>query len=325
MVITLQKEVRVVRELEGEPFYADTIPASLREAQEYAVDGGLVAPMPLLVEGFPHGQWLTANSEDHTGPGEFRGEKDHYVVTLHGGVDSGLILTPNKLDRALELYRGNEGGLTPVYAADLTQVFGKDVFADLLQGGMPSGESVDLFSFDQVLAGEHLDHLKAFKRFGVVRTLAQARETNSGYQEIDGNLMRDDEAVDSQVIAYTGGKAEAKAFLQRVKDKYSTGKVGVWHPFNNENFDPDIAEGRLLFLGDGISDGLGGSYGMDLDGRFVGVTPEALAAREKGELSDRVVNGISQAGVRRLLTEEVGLTSGRADQYLKTLEAYQAE
>ena len=46
---------------------------------------------------------------------------------------------------------------------------------------------------------------------------------------------------------------------------------------------------------------------------------------EKGELSDRVVNGISEANVRRLLIDKVGLTGGKADQYLRTLEGYQAD
>ncbi len=51
MAITLDKEVRVGKDVQGKRFYNQSLPNSLREAQEYAGKDGYVASMPQLLHG----------------------------------------------------------------------------------------------------------------------------------------------------------------------------------------------------------------------------------------------------------------------------------
>ncbi len=270
---------RVVTELIGEPFYAENIPDALRHAIKHSENGGFVAPMWLLAKGFPHSDWYTANSEDHSGPGEFRGVKGHYVATLHGGVDGIGILTPDVIETALEMNRSGKGGLTQVYAADLLQLFKGNVFADLLQGGIPDGSTLPVYSFGQVVAGEHQHHLRDFTRFAIVRTLEQAKQTISGYESIDRLVDGQGEVTDSQVIAHTLGMTEGQRFIEEAR-KFKNGMLGVWNPFNNDKFDPDTPQSRVLFLGDCDYGGLDGGNDLGNSARFVGVEPKARAAMQ---------------------------------------------
>ncbi len=271
-------QIVLTTQLAGEPFYADNIPEALKQAIKHSKNGGFVAPMWLLARGFPHSDWYTANSEDHSGPGEFRGVKWHYVATLHGGVDGNGILTPDIIDTALKMHRSGKGGLTPVNAANLSKLFKKDVFANLLQGGMPDGGTIPVYSFEQIAAGEHQRHLYNFTRFAIVRTLEQAKQTVSGYESIDRLVDRQGKVTDSQVIAYTAGVTEGQYFIKRARTLKSE-NLGVWNPFNNNKFDPDTPQSCKLFLGSsGGNNGLYGNGGLNYDARFVWVAPKARAA-----------------------------------------------
>ncbi|MCF7871451.1 hypothetical protein K9L97_00270 [Candidatus Woesearchaeota archaeon] len=238
---------------------------------------GFKAPMYLLAENFPHGTWFTANSEEHSGFGEFQGKKDYYVITIHGGKEGIGILSPDVIARAYN----TEGGITPVYKANLSKVFSnKNVIGDLLQGGLPDGSTIQTFSFDQMVARETP---KEFSRYAVVRTLDQAKKTNSCYQNIDGNLLNNGGvAIDSQVIAYLDGVDEATKFLGNVKAKFPNGKLGVWNSFNSDNYDPDVAQGVVLFLGNIGNAGLLSGNLLNDYGRFVVVSDEVANVSAEG-------------------------------------------
>ena len=80
---------------------------------------------------------------------------------------------------------------------------------------------------------------------------------------------------DSQVITYAGGVQEGQNVIKRAKESFKSKKLGVWHPFNSDKFNPDEPQGRVLFLNSGDYSGLYGNYYLDYYGRFVGVAPEA--------------------------------------------------
>ena len=277
MAVTLDKEVRVVKNIQGEVFYDANLPTALKAAQKYAADNETsVANMPLLLRQFPHSEWYTANSEDLSGVdkhGDFGPKDGHVVVTLHGGKDGIGLLTPDVIAKAYDMKKGNRGGMNELYAAKLNDVFdGKDVFADLLHGGMPDGTKIMVISYDQ-LANEGSPG--GFQRYAVVRPLELARKTFSGYEGIDRLTDGEGNVKDSQVITYAGGVQEGQNVIKRAKESFKSKKLGVWHPFNSDKFNPDEPQGRVLFLNSDDNNGLIGSYGLDVIGRFVGVAPEA--------------------------------------------------
>lgn len=78
-----------------------------------------------------------------------------------------------------------------------------------------------------------------------------------------------------QTVPFLGGQARAEQYLQQHK-KVKGNTIGVWH--SDDLGDEPL--GRLLFLGDDCYSALEG--GLDDDGRFVGVAPEARASPKKG-------------------------------------------
>lgn len=148
------------------------------------------------------------------------------------------------------MYRKSEGktarkGLNKIYAAVFNDIYTNskgepiDVVRQLLnEGAMPDGRAVPVFSYEQMLAGE-TPQLMDFASYVVVRPLALARKTVSGYESID--RLTDSEGrispeTGSQVIAYAGGVNEAQNVIDRAKSEFTSGKLGVWHPFNLDAF-----------------------------------------------------------------------------------------
>jgi len=281
MAVTLDKEVRVVRDVQGEVFYDGKLPVALKAAQKYAADNGTsVANMPLLLRQFPHSEWYTANSEDHSGVdkhGAFGPKDGHIVVTLHGGKEGIGLLTPEVIEKAYDMKKRNKGGMNELYAAKHSDVFdGKDVLTNLLQGGMPDGTKILIIPYSQLV---NEGSPGGSQRYAVVRSLELARKTDSGYKGIDRLADGEGNVKDSQVIAYAGGAQEGQDVINRAKESFKSGKLGVWHPFNHDKFNPDESQGRVLFLVSNDYDGLIGYDNLGDDGRSVGVAPEAQ--REK--------------------------------------------
>ena len=281
MAVTLYKEFRVVRDVQGEVFYDGNLPNALKAVQKYAADNGTsVANMPLLLRQFPHSEWYTANSEDHSGVdkhGVFGPRDGHIVVTLHGGKEGIGLLTPEVIEKAYDMKKRNKGGMNELYAAKHSDVFdGKDVLTDLLQGGMPDGTKILVIPYSQLV---NEGSPGGSQRYAVVRSLELARKTDSGYKGIDRLADGEGNVKDSQVIAYAGGAQEGQDVINRAKESFKSGKLGVWHPFNHDKFNPDESQGRVLFLFSVDYVGLDGDVNLVSGGRSVGVAPEAQ--REK--------------------------------------------
>src|SRR3989338_9014195 len=148
--VILQPEVKqvIIPQVTGTSFNGDSIPEAQKLALAYNRQTcGFTAPMPLLLQNFPHPQWYTANSEDLSGiakndmPALGLKRGDAYVATAHGGRDGqvGILLAPDNRE-------------------------------------------IRVYSFQQMLAGETP---KDFSRYVVVRPLALAQKTVPGYESID--------------------------------------------------------------------------------------------------------------------------------------------
>lgn len=278
-------------EINGEDFTGNTIPEAQRAVARYNAeqDGRFTASMPLLLLQFPHSQWYNTNSEDIVGIdtyGKFGQKKQPVVATYHGGRDSKWgLLPPEKIELALGMYRKSEGmntrkGLNKVYAAVFNDIYTNskgepiDVIRQLLnEGAMPDGRTIPVFSYGQMLAGE-TPNVMDFASYVVVRPLALARKTVSGYVSID--RLTDSEGrispgTGSQVIAYAGGVNEAQNVIDRAKSEFTSRKLGVGHPFNLDAFNPKEAQGRVLFRGNIGNDGLRGFGSLNSSGRYLGV------------------------------------------------------
>ncbi len=289
MAVVLEQEVKVVRQLQGEDFYASSIPEALRQAQKHAANGGFVASMPHLVkarnctsfDSAVWNSWYTANSEEHSGKGEFRKRRGEYVLLIHGGVDGGGMLSPEAIGAAIT------AGLNSTYGAVLGKVFpGKNVFADALHGGLPDGSTFPILSFDELRDGGAQRYLADFKRFGVV--LPRGEVGSSGQHNIAGLPNN------KLYVARIANVADAATYAEKAGEKWRTKQLGNWHPFKNVNFDEPQC--RVLFLDDDYGGGLGGDDLYDF-GRFVGVAPEALAAR--GQQVSQALESRVQAALSR--------------------------
>lgn len=258
---------------------SNTISGAQKAADEYNEEKGTIAySMPVLLHGFPYGKWMTANSEDYSGidiDGKFGNKGDCVVATRHGGKEGKWgLLTPDIIQTALDMNKTDKKrGLNKVYAAVFRDLYKTNVLRDMLNGGIPDGRTIAVFSYDQLVAGECP---RDGSEYVVVRPLSLAKKTDSGYRPIARLVDEEGKVIDSQVITYSGGVQDAQFVIDNAKWKFRSGNLGVWHPFNVEDFDPEEVQGRVLLVGDNDYIGLGGDNFLNDDGRFlVGVAPEA--------------------------------------------------
>jgi len=256
----------------GKPFYSDKrdskgnrigVAVALEQALDYIGSDGVVASMPFLIAGKSQADasnylwkdWFTALSEEDVGidkRGKFVKAGNPVVVTVHGGG----ILTP---DRIMQAY--NEG-LSGQNAAKLRD----EEFDNLLNGILPSGESIELYDIDDV---KKASIPNPFGRYGVVMDFETAKSKPSGYHS------KTDFMNNELVIARAGTLEYLDNYFE--KAKRSEGKVGNWHRLNE--IDYHQAQGRVLFLNINYN-GLSGYINLNYDGRFVGVAPEAPRAKK---------------------------------------------
>ena len=257
---------------QGKPFYSDAkdssnnwigVTVSLEETQNHVGEEGVIASMPYLLAGKAKADkdnylwktWLTALSEENVGidkNGKFVSTGHPVVVTVHGGG----ILTLDRIKRAYS------EGLTPKNAAKLED----EEFDNLLEGTLPSGERIELYSIADVANGNVTN---PFGRYGIVTDFEVAKSTTSGYHE-KTNFM-----VNPLVHARAGTLEYLDEYFEKAKRDLDD-KLRNSHPFNS--IDPAQPQGRVLFLSY-FSSGLGGGNDLYNDGRFVGVAPEAPDAR----------------------------------------------
>ena len=253
----------------GQPFYSDKqdsqnryigVPIAMREALAHASVNGAVASMPYHIAGkakadknnYLWKDWFTALSEENVGIDKQSGKP--VVIVVHGGG----ILTPDRIEQAYA------EGLTPQNAARYTE----NEFDELLKGKLPTGDSIDLYTVDDVRKGR-IPNL--FVRYGVMLDLETAKAVKYDHKHQKGEFVEN-----PLVLARVGTKEHLDSYFEKAKHS-SQNYVHNWHRF--AEIDPQQPQGRVLFLYDSCS-GLSGDSGLNNDGRFVGVAPEAHGAKK---------------------------------------------
>ncbi|MFH1065415.1 MAG: hypothetical protein V1734_02840 [Nanoarchaeota archaeon] len=273
------QNVRSIDELvkKGKEFYSEEkdsegkhyigVAVALQQAYDEMGSNAVIASMPYLIAGKANAdknknaeksnylwqKWVTALSEENAGidkNGKLAKAGEEVVITLHGGG----ILTPERIRQAYT------EGLTPQYAAEYTE----PEFDNLLKGILPSGESINLYTVDDVKKGVP----EPFGRYAVWMPAEAAKATVSGYHK------KKEFMENPLVIARAGTLEHLDNYFDKAKHD---NKVGNWHRLGEIDFRQP--QGRLLFV-NYTDSGLGGSYLLN-DGRFVGVAPEAPVGARK--------------------------------------------
>jgi hypothetical protein len=268
--------------MEAEIIFEPHVPNALRRAQEYAGDDGFVASMPQLLHARANADydniiwntWFTSNTEESvvTTP-----QGNRVVVVIHGG---GIYGTPERFE---QLYRANVdrsnlAGFTGQYAGKISAREARDV----LEGKLPDGSEVPVFSFDEFKQG--VADLPI--RYGIILDFEMARSSLRGYETFE--ILKDE----PNMIARAGGVEANIAYLDKFQQRHDTKLMGNWHPYNR--IDPDQPQTRIPFLagnqggvntqGDDDQDwGYDCEYGMGGDacihnmGRYIAVAPRDVS------------------------------------------------
>jgi hypothetical protein len=268
--------------LESEIIFESHLPNALRRALEYAGDNGFVASMPQLLHARANASydniiwntWFTSNSEESvvTTPQGHR-----VVVAVHGG---GIFSSPERFEKTYRssVYRSSSEGFTGQYAGKISEREARDV----LDGKLPDGAEIPVFSFDEFKRGVADMPL----RYGVISDFEMVRKSTRGYDPFD--VLKDE----PNMIVRAGGVEPLAAYLDKARDRHNTAVMGNWHPYNR--IDPDQPQTRILFLA-GNEGGVGtendddqdygydAEYGMGGDAcihnmaRYVAVAPRIVS------------------------------------------------
>ncbi len=272
-----RKPTRTV--LESEFFGRRELPDAMKAAIKHAKKGGLVAPMYLLMTHWPYKGLLAAGTEELSGidkEGVFTNAGEPVVITLNYGRDGNGVLTPKILRKARKLQEKGQGGLKIDYLVDLERVFpNQDVITSLLQGKMPDKTDIPLSSYNKLCKDG--PPVYNFERHAIVTPLKTRQQTTSGYSSITDPLDEEGHITDPQVILYADGKKPAEAFINRAKTNDRC--LGLWHIYNEKNFDLEKSQGFVTSLGCHLYSSLGCEHGIFGTG-FIGVAQDALATWE---------------------------------------------
>ncbi len=245
--------------MEAAIFYESYLPDALRRALDYAGDDGFVASMPALLhartkapyDNIIWNTWFNPNSEENVITTK---QGNHVVVTVHGG---GIFASPERFEK---LFRANtnrfsEVSFTGLFAGKVTE----REASDLLDGKLPDGTEIPVFSFDEFKQGD----ASLPRHYAVVMDFETARKCRSGYEAFDD--LKDDPLM----IVRAGGVEAAAAYLDKARNRHNTAKMGCWHPFNSIK-DLDQAQTRVPTLagnkgGVGTEDDDGHLYGYDAE------------------------------------------------------------
>ena len=268
--------------MEAAIIFESFLPNALRRALEYAGDDGFVASMPQLLHARVNASydniiwntWFTSNSEESvaTTPQGYR-----VVVAVHGG---GIYASPERFEKTYRssTYRSSPEGFTGQYAGKISE---REV-QDVLNGKLPDGTEIPVFSFDEFKRGVADLPL----RYAVVSDFETVRKSTRGYDPFD--VLKDE----PNMIVRAGGVEPLAAYLDKARDRHNTAVMGNWHPYNR--IDPDQAQTRIPFLagnlgGVGTEDdddhlfGYDAEYGMGGDAcihnmaRYVAVAPRNVS------------------------------------------------
>ena len=241
------------------------IPTALREALQYTTPNGVVASMPYHIAGkakadksnYLWKKWFTALSEENVGmdqKGAFTKKGKPVVVVVH----SGGILIPDRIEK--EYDRGLSAQNTAKYTIK--------EFDDLLSGKLPSGETIEIYTVDQVKRKEIPN---PFGRYGVALDFEIAKSV-----KYDHNYKKGEFVGNPLVLARTGTPEYLEDYFEKAQE-HSQHFVRNWHRFHQ--IDYEQPQGRLLFVGN-TNGGLDGYFSLDGYGRFVGVAPEVQARKK---------------------------------------------
>ena len=223
--------------MEAAIIFDSYLPDALRRALEYAGDDGFVASMPQLLHARANASYaniiwkiwfFTSNSEESVA----KTPQGHpVVVAVHGG---GIFATPERFRKLYHasVNRSCKVGFTGLFGAKITEREARDV----LDGKLPDGTEIPVFSFDEVKRGV----ADLPRHYAVVMDFETARKSKSGNETFDD--LKDDPLM----IVRAGGVEAAEAYLDRARDRHKTPVMGNWHSFND--IDPDQPQTRVLFL-----------------------------------------------------------------------------
>ena len=242
----------------GREFYSNELKngknIGVKIALQNAVDSNLrIATLPYLIAGkatadrnnYLWDNWFTALSEEYVVVDK---KGTSQVVVLHGGG----ILTPERIQRAYD------DGLTLQNAAKLDNL----EVSDLLKGKLPNGESIQIYTVDDIKNGRIP---KPFGKYGIMLDFETAKRYNSDY------LAKTDFMNNKLVMARAGTLEYLDKYFEKAKHPQNK-NVGNWHRFAEINLLQN--QGRFLYLNNSY-DGLSGNDDLNYNGRFVGVVPEA--------------------------------------------------
>ncbi len=240
-----------------------SVAVALQEAMDEVAPNGIIATMPYLIAGKSQADrsnylwqnWFTALSEEDAGidkNGKLVGRGQAVVLVVHGGG----ILTPERIRQAYS------EGLTLQNAAK----FKEEEFSSLLNGVLPSGESINLYTVDDVKRGIPVP----FGRYAVWMPAETAKSKPSGYHK------KSDFMSNELVIARAGTLKHLDAYFEKAKHLLDN-DVGNWYKFGEIDF--HHPQGRVLFVYDNF-DGLDDNFNLNSSGRFVGVAQDALTAKK---------------------------------------------
>lgn len=270
--------------MEARIYFDSHMPNALRMALLYAGDDGFVASMPQLLHARTHASfdsiiwntWFTSNTEESVAKTP---QGNRVVVVVHGG---GIFASPDRFERSLyaDLDRSNSVGITGQYAAKIT----KPEAHDILEGKLPDGKEIPLFSFDEFKRGV----VGLPMRYGIILDFEMAKKSTNGYETFD--VLRDE----PNMIARAGGVEPLAAYLDKACARHNTKSMGNWHPY--DRIDPGQLQTRIVFLSgnrggigskddyDGLGWGYDTDYGMGGDASFVNMARYiAVAPRDMSE------------------------------------------
>jgi len=245
--------------MEAAIFFDSYLPDALRRALDYAGGDGYVASLPALLRARANAPfdniiwntWFSPNSEESllTTP-----QGNLVVVTVHGG---GIFGSPDRFEKLFraDTSRCSEVSFTGLFAAKITVREARD----LLQGHLPNGSQIPVFSFDEFSRGV----ADLPRHYAVVMDFDMAKNCSSGYEKFD------DLKEDPLMIVRAGGVEAAAKYLDKARSRHNTATMGSWHPFNSI-LDLDQPQTRVPHL----SGNLGGVGSEVEDGHLYGYDAE---------------------------------------------------
>ena len=214
--VTLDKQVRVVKQLDGELF-RDSIPAALKQAQEHAADGGYILTFPELI------QARLSLPDDHKIWGYVTPHTEEYVGTTRHGTPFGVVVHGPGLITS--------GALKHAYEHDCfgssIRLVGEDI-RRISEGRLPSEKRIPVYGIDEIWRG--------------VKDLPRQYAVIFNLRHLEGmprdRIIPGDMSFDVMAVARAGGSKEAQDYVNRILSD------AEWNTYSR--MPRDLANSRML-------------------------------------------------------------------------------